>query len=359
MKRKVRRSVYDAIAQLNRFDIDTPISIEGDIYERRVFKQLETLRRSMRDVRDAQIAEKEKNKVAMAAVVHDLKTPLAIISGYAESLEDGMGDKDYLALIQQKTEEMNTNVLSLIETSRTEAQHYAERKESVEISEFFKEEAQKYVKLAKEKKISYVIGNAPYVTVYANRQQLSRVLQNLISNAIKYTQYGGKIKVRVRKVAKEIRIFVKDNGEGISKENLPYIFDKFFMADKSRGTSGSSGLGLFIAKEIVNEHGGEILVKSKKGRGTTFMVRLPVEMGGKIRQSLTARFNALPHQFKMLLFIIFGGLMCSLYRFQKYYETRQRTTLIAALLFFPFFLLGWACDVFSLAVSDKITLLAD
>ncbi len=61
----------------------------------------------------------------------------------------------------------------------------------------------------------------------------------------------------------------------------------------------------------------------------------------------------------MLLFIIFGGLMCSLYRFQKYYETRQRTTLIAALLFFPFFLLGWACDVFSLAVSDKITLLAD
>ena len=80
MKRKTRRSVYDAIAQLNRLDIDTPISIEGDVYERRIFKQLEALRRSMRDARDKNNVDDEKRKVMIASVAHDLKTPLAVIS---------------------------------------------------------------------------------------------------------------------------------------------------------------------------------------------------------------------------------------------------------------------------------------
>ncbi|UKI47978.1 MAG: hypothetical protein L6V82_00395 [Clostridiales bacterium] len=78
MKRKTRRSVYDAIAQLNRLDIDTPISIEGDVFERRIFKQLETLRRSMRDARDKNKADDEKRKVMIASVAHDLKRPLPL-----------------------------------------------------------------------------------------------------------------------------------------------------------------------------------------------------------------------------------------------------------------------------------------
>lgn len=359
MKRKTRKTIYDIIAQLTRLEIDTPISIEGDIYERRIFKMLETLRRGLRDVRDSNIAERESGKVAMASVVHDLKTPLAIISGYAESLQDGINDKDYLSLIIQKTEEMNANVVSLVESSRQEAQECAARKESVEISEFFRGEAKKYTALAKEKKIDYLIGSVPYVTVYANRQQLSRVIQNLISNAIKYTPYGGHVRVGVTRVAKEVRIKVRDNGQGIAKNNIPYVFDKFFMEDKSRTSASGSGLGLYIAKEIVLEHGGEISVKSKPKRGSRFIVRLPIEVGGKIRQSLTARFNACPQNLKMLLFIVLGWILPSVYRFQRYYETRHKSTLIAALLFIPLFLLGWFADMLSIAVSGRITLLAD
>ena len=151
MKRKTRRSVYDAIAQLNRLDIDTPISIEGDVFERRIFKQLETLRRSMRDARDKNKADDEKRKVMIASVAHDLKTPLAVISGYAESLSDGMDDKDYTALILQKTEEMNSQVLTLVESSRNEIQSIGSIKESVLFGEFFKTEALKYEKLAQSK----------------------------------------------------------------------------------------------------------------------------------------------------------------------------------------------------------------
>lgn len=358
MKRKTRRSVYDAIAQLNRLDIDTPISIEGDVFERRIFKQLETLRRSMRDARDKNKADDEKRKVMIASVAHDLKTPLAVISGYAESLSDGMDDKDYTSLILQKTEEMNSQVLTLVESSRNEIQSIGSIKESVLFGEFFKTEALKYEKLAQSKKLTFIVKGAPYVTVYANRQQLARVLQNLISNAIKYTPSGGKIVVKAKKVGKEVRVIVRDNGSGISGESLPFIFDKFYMEDKSRTVSGSNGLGLYITKEIVDDLSGVIEVKSKKEKGSRFVVRIPIEEG-KIRRTITEGFDALPHNVKTFLYLFFGGILCSLYRFQKFYETRHRATLIAGILLIPLFLLGWAADFFSLVVCDRITLVAD
>lgn len=311
----------------------------------------------MRDARDSYQEREEKGKVMLASVVHDLKTPLQVISGYAESLEDGMTDKNYCALILQKTAEMNTQVLSLVESSKREIQTIGERKQSLLMSEFFRKEAEKYTKLAKSKKIEYIVKDAPYVTVYANAQHLSRAIQNLISNAIKYTPYGGKIVVKAKKVAKELRIIVKDNGIGISKDSIPFIFDKFYMEDKSRG-SGSNGLGLYITKEIVEDHKGVIEVKSKKGKGSRFVVRLPIEEG-KIRRTITEGFDALPRNIKMLVYFLFGGILCSLYRFQKYYETRKKSTLAAGLLLIPLFLLGWAADLFSITVCNKITMAAD
>ena len=270
----------------------------------------------------------------------------------------GMDDKDYTALILQKTEEMNSQVLTLVESSRNEIQSIGSIKESVLFGEFFKTEALKYEKLAQSKKLTFIVKGAPYVTVYANRQQLARVLQNLISNAIKYTPSGGKIVVKAKKVGKEVRVIVRDNGSGISGESLPFIFDKFYMEDKSRTVSGSNGLGLYITKEIVDDLSGVIEVKSKKEKGSRFVVRIPIEEG-KIRRTITEAFDALPHNVKTFLYLFFGGILCSLYRFQKFYETRHRATLIAGILLIPLFLLGWAADFFSLVVCDRITLVAD
>lgn len=251
----------------------------------------------MRDARDKNKADDEKRKVMIASVAHDLKTPLAVISGYAESLSDGMDDKDYTSLILQKTEEMNSQVLTLVESSRNEIQSIGSIKESVLFGEFFKTEALKYEKLAQSKKLTFIVKGAPYVTVYANRQQLARVLQNLISNAIKYTPSGGKIVVKAKKVGKEVRVIVRDNGSGISGESLPFIFDKFYMEDKSRTVSGSNGLGLYITKEIIDDLSGVIEVKSKKEKGSRFVVRIPIEEG-KIRRTITEAFDALPHNVK-------------------------------------------------------------
>ena len=318
----------------------------------------------MRDARDKNKADDEKRKVMIASVAHDLKTPLAVISGYAESLSDGMDDKDYTALILQKTEEMNSQVLTLVESSRNEIQSIGSIKESVLFGEFFKTEALKYEKLAQSKKLTFIVKGAPYVTVYANRQQLARVLQNLISNAIKYTPSGGKIVVKAKKVGKEVRVIVRDNGSGISGESLPFIFDKFYMEDKSRTVSGSNGLGLYITKEIVDDLSGVIEVKSKKDKGSRFVVRIPIEEG-KIRRTITEAFDALPHNVKTFLYLFFGGILCSLYRFQKFYETRHRATLIAGILLYrcfclagqPTFSVLWCATESRLSQTKKVILL--
>ena len=136
------------------------------------------------------------------------------------------------------------------------------------------------------------------------------------------------------------------------------VGDKFYMEDKSRTISGSNGLGLYITKEIVDDLSGVIEVKSKKEKGSRFVVRIPIEEG-KIRRTITEAFDALPHNVKTFLYLFFGGILCSLYRFQKFYETRHRATLIAGILLMPLFLLGWAADFFSLVVCDRITLVAD
>ena len=272
MKRKTRRSVYDAIAQLNRLDIDTPISIEGDVYERRIFKQLETLRRSMRDARDKNKADDEKRKVMIASVAHDLKTPLAVISGYAESLSDGMDDKDYTALILQKTEEMNSQVLTLVESSRNEIQSIGSIKESVLFGEFFKTEALKYEKLAQSKKLTFIVKGAPYVTVYANRQQLARVLQNLISNAIKYTPAGSSIAVSAQRSGETVRVEVADDGPGIPDVEQAMKEGFSTAGPAARELGFGAGMGLPNMKRYSDE----LHVETQLGKGTTVTVRIRI-----------------------------------------------------------------------------------
>ncbi|MDP4182102.1 MAG: ATP-binding protein, partial [Bacillota bacterium] len=112
--------------------------------------------------------------------------------------------------------------------------------------------------------------------LFADKDKISQVLVNLISNALKYTPEGGKVNISTQANEKTVEISVKDNGNGISPDDLPFIFERFYRADKSRNRlTGGSGIGLTIAKAIVEAHKGNITVKSEHGQGTEFIVSLP------------------------------------------------------------------------------------
>ncbi|MHB8064000.1 MAG: sensor histidine kinase, partial [Ruminiclostridium sp.] len=112
--------------------------------------------------------------------------------------------------------------------------------------------------------------------IFADRDKISQVIINLLSNALKYTPEGGKVKVNVKGTEEITQFVVKDNGPGIPKEDLPYIFERFYRADKSRNRlTGGSGIGLTISKAIVEAHGGKIDVNSSSEYGSEFIVSLP------------------------------------------------------------------------------------
>ncbi|MBL8099556.1 MAG: ATP-binding protein, partial [Anaerolineales bacterium] len=127
-------------------------------------------------------------------------------------------------------------------------------------------------------KVKVHLNEIDEVIVRGDRDRLKQVLLNLIANAIQYTPTGGEVFLSLSKVASQSRLIVRDTGPGIPAEDLPHIFDRFYRAEKSRTRSKASGfgLGLSIAKWIIEQHGGQIKVESKEGEGTTFVIWLNV-----------------------------------------------------------------------------------
>ena len=118
------------------------------------------------------------------------------------------------------------------------------------------------------------------LTLVGDWGRLDQVFGNLVVNALRYTEEGGEIKVSAKKEDGSVVIIVRDSGEGIPEEDLPYVFDRFWKGDRSRSrASGGSGLGLAIARQFVQAHGGEIEAESQVGEGTTFLVKLPLNPG--------------------------------------------------------------------------------
>lgn len=350
MRKKMKTS--DAVAQLIRGDYDHPLRLVGSGKNSGAILQLETLRVGLRDLRDETEDEIRRQELEIASVAHDLKTPLTVIAGYAECIMDNMTDRDYAALIAEKAEQMNEQVLAIVDSARKKDSR--EFREKVDAHSYFAEELQKYKPLAAAKKQSYHIGKIPRVELRVGKKEIGAVLQNIVSNAVKYTPEGGKIQIKFFATSYFFTVSVRDSGKGISKEDLPRVFDKFFMADKSRTDSSSSGLGLYTAKKSAESYGGKLSVRSKLGKGSKFMLALPLEYFGRG----LARFEASGKFIKLIPYLFTGLFAPSVYRFVKFSKTRQISTLIGGLILLPFFFVGWFVDVINICVSNEISYLS-
>ena len=358
MNKKQILKLEKTLARFQDGDLYSPVETEGVGEYHSIATRLETLRVSMLKLKDEVAATSNRANKSIASVAHDMKTPLAIISGYAECISDGMNDKDYPSLIIQKAEQMNEMVINMVEASNAEIKKQSEHKTQQNARTMFGKIIEKLRPLADAKSITMKVGKIPDVTIRADESQMERVVQNLVSNAVKYSPEKSVVKIGAKKRGREFVLYVKDNGIGISKESLPFVFDQFYTEDKARSAAKSQGVGLYVVSEIIKEHGGSVSVKSKKGKGSKFSISLPIEYeNGKL--TATEKFDNMPLFAKALIELFLGWAMTFVYRFAKYSETRQLPTLITAIASVALFVFVWPIDYISIVVYGKPTFLAD
>ena len=220
-------------------------------------------------------------KELVADVSHELKTPITSIMGYADTLLEGGYDEEtqtkFLNVIASESRRMARLVTDLLTLSRYDSNKKKTQKETFDLGDLVKRCQEKLAIEIKKKGHtvnSFVTADVP--PVYADKDDIERVVLNILTNSIKYTPDNGEIKIYVGFVYNDAYIKVFDNGIGIPEDDLSRIFERFYRVDKARTREmGGTGLGLSIAKEILDKNGGSIDIKSKVGEGTEVVIRIP------------------------------------------------------------------------------------
>lgn len=218
----------------------------------------------------------------VANVSHELRTPLVTLQGYSEAIIDGMTEsddatKEFASIIYDESLRLARLVNDLLDLARIESGKETMQFSSFDIGDFLPRVMRKFNKMASEKEIRLQT-DVPHRQIEADGDRLEQVFTNLIGNAIAHTD-SGEIRIEVTEMSDGLQIRLTDTGHGIPKEDLPFVFERFYKADKAR-TSGSktgTGIGLAIVKNVIDAHHGTVNVSSTLGVGTTFDIYLPFE----------------------------------------------------------------------------------
>lgn len=220
----------------------------------------------------------------VANVSHELKTPLTTIKSYTETLMDGAIDdpdmlKSFLGIIDTEADRMNRLVKELLQLSRLDYKQEKWYKKDSNLIPLLRSVVTKVEMTAKQKEqhLNCLFDPEQYILVTIDKDRIEQVILNVLSNAIKYTQNGGRIDIDALEVEGYANIIVTDNGIGIAEAEIPRIFERFYRVDKARSRAmGGTGLGLAISRQIVEEHGGLIHIESQEGKGTKATISLPL-----------------------------------------------------------------------------------
>lgn len=214
-----------------------------------------------------------------ADIAHDLRSPLSVIAGYAEALNDGKlpGSPETYSILYQETRHLSRLVEDLRTLSLADAGELTLNRLPTPPGWLLEQAAARHAVAAEQKGITLHVETSPALEqVSVDPERMAQVLDNLIQNAFRYTPEGGEVVLTATPAQGGVKLQVRDNGSGIAPEDLPHIFNRFYRGDKSRQQNGESGLGLAIARSIVEAHGGSIAVESELGKGSVFSITLPV-----------------------------------------------------------------------------------
>jgi len=232
------------------------------------------------DRQQRELDQLRRNLIAWAG--HDLRTPLASIRAIVEALADGMVDdpatvERYLHTAQREIRSLSFLIDDLFELAQLEAGGVPLEQRPNSLADLISDTMESFSELAAQRGVTLAGSvDSGVDPVLMDAQQIGRVLSNLIGNALRHTPQDGTVQVRALAVEDGVQVEVSDTGEGIDAQDLPHIFERFYRGEKSRSrATGGAGLGLAIAKGIVEAHGGQIGVESRPAEGTRFTFTLP------------------------------------------------------------------------------------
>ena len=236
--------------------------------------ELNHLSESMSDLANTLKSQDRLRKRMTEDVAHELRTPIATLQSHMEAMIDGIWepDEERLQSCHEEITRIGRLVGDLQKLARYENDDILLNKTNVNVAEILRILIRNFEKefINKEVGLNYSIDE---VYVMADSDRIYQVFVNLISNALKYTDKNGEVQISLKKTGDRAEVLIKDNGEGISKDDLPLIFERFYRVDRSRSRlTGGAGIGLSIVKAIVDRHGGEIYIESELNQGTEVKV---------------------------------------------------------------------------------------
>ncbi len=276
--------LQEAAQNVEEGNLNFEIKPEKDDEMGRLMQAFEKMRIRLRDNAEEKLKSDRESKELISNISHDLKTPITAIKGYVEGIMDGVADTPekmdrYIRTIYNKANEMDRLINELTFYSKIDTNRIPYTFNKIHISDYFEDCVDELSVELDSSGISLTYFNylEEDAVVIADAEQLKRVINNIISNSLKYmNKPKGVINIRLRDVGDFIQIEIEDNGKGIAAKDLPNIFDRFYRTDASRNSSkGGSGIGLSIVKKIIEDHGGKIWATSREGVGTVmyFVIR--------------------------------------------------------------------------------------
>lgn len=273
----------EAVRQITEGNLD--FSLEFDAYDEigELSRNFEEMRIRLRQNEEQKLLADKNNRELISNISHDLKTPITAIKGYVEGIMDGVASSPekidkYIRTIYNKANDMDKLIDELTFYSKIDTNGIPYNYKVISVVDFFTDCAKEVGLDMESMNIDFYFNNNVDrdTFIVADVEQMKRAVNNIISNSVKYMDKDDpKIGISLLDEGDFVRIDINDNGIGISSEDLPYIFDRFYRTDSSRNSSkGGSGIGLSIVRKIVEDHGGRIWAKSEPGSGTDIIIML-------------------------------------------------------------------------------------
>lgn len=264
-------------------NLDFDMNVYGRDEISELCRDFDAMRQRLKENAEEKVKADAESKELISNISHDLKTPITAIKGYVEGIMDGVADTDekmdrYIRTVYNKACDMDKLINELTFYSKVDSNKMAYNYTKINVSEYF---------YCCAEELSLDLGSSGIQLDYENNledtvetiadvEQLKRVINNIVNNSVKYMNHDkGRVRIVLKDLGQQFGVDISDNGPGIAKEDLPFVFDRFYRADASRNSSkGGSGIGLSIVKKIIYDHNGTITVESAVGEGTTMHIVL-------------------------------------------------------------------------------------